>query len=156
LFGNEKWQQVIESTFEQVRMLGKVKGREYSGEIDRLLNFRRLGDRFDLPMEVILAVYATKHWDSIQTYIRDMNLHGANYLTSIEYRKNQSEPIGGRIDDLITYLLLLKCMVQERYDNAANDAGKQASDTRDATSEEIRDALADHIATQGTPAIQGG
>jgi len=82
-----------------------LKGGEYAGDHDRLDNFRRNGANLGLPMEVIWGVYAAKHWDAIGTYIRD--------LTTGKTRERM-EPISGRVDDLLVYLILFKCMIIER------------------------------------------
>ena len=126
IFSNEEYEQVVRATlfgafyqqptvaqFEvmvketvmKVLTLGKVKGSEYSGDDDRLLNFRRNGRKLRLPAELILMVYAGKHWDSLVQYAAD--------IAEGKQRK-RSEPIEGRIDDLILYMLLYKCMYRER------------------------------------------
>jgi hypothetical protein len=98
---------MIKTTFEEVEHLARAKGGEYSGDDDRLLNFRRNGAALDLPMETIWAVYSAKHWDAIQQYIRDLR-NGK--------MRERLEPIDGRIRDLIVYLLLFQAMVDERSD----------------------------------------
>jgi len=104
-FNQTQWEALVADTIEQVKYLAKAKGGEYSGDVDRLLNFRRNGQNLELPMEVIWSVYAGKHWDAITQYIKDLH-QGKN--------RERSEPISGRADDLIVYLLLFKAMVQER------------------------------------------
>lgn len=105
IFTHDAWNKMIEEIFDEVRHLAKAKGGEYSGDVDRLLNFRRNGRALDLPMETIWAVYAAKHWDAIQQYVKDLR-------TGKE--RERLEPITGRIKDLIVYLLLLEAMVEER------------------------------------------
>lgn len=104
-FSHERYRQLISETFKTISDLSELKGGEYSGDTDRLLNFRRNGRDLDLPMEVIWRVYAAKHWDAVGQYIRDLNS-----------RKDRVrlEPISGRVDDLIVYLLLFKAMLIER------------------------------------------
>lgn len=102
---NEAWLNVVEDTFTKVKALGASKGAEYSGDTDRLANFRRNGADLGMPMETIWRVYAAKHWDSLGQYVQD--------LTKGRTRK-RSEPLEGRVDDLITYLCLFKLMLRER------------------------------------------
>jgi hypothetical protein len=99
------YDKIVAETWETITELGKKKGGEYSGDHDRLENFRRNGERLGLPMETIWAVYAAKHWDAIAQYINDLRT-GTN--------RPRMESIGGRCDDLIVYLLLFKAMLQER------------------------------------------
>ena len=96
-FGN-----LIDDTWSAVHLLNKTKGSDYSGDEDALENFKRLATKLELTKEQVLGVYMTKHLDAIDTYIREGNV--------------KSEPIDGRIDDAIVYLILLKAMVQEGHD----------------------------------------
>jgi hypothetical protein len=107
-FPNDRLNGIINLTFENVRRLREDKGREYAGTVvdDALANFRRNAKDVGVEMEIIWRVYAGKHWDSISQYIRD--------CANKEFNRQRPEPIEGRIDDLITYLCLLKAMVHER------------------------------------------
>lgn len=104
-YSHSRWDAMIDETFEEVRHLAKAKGGEYSGDVDRLLNFRRNGADLGLPMEVIWRVYAAKHWDAVGQYIRDI---------AAGKKRERLESIDGRIRDLIVYLLLFQAMVEER------------------------------------------
>ena len=88
------------NTFGNLTKLSASKGLEYSGETDRLANFKDqaklLG--FATPIQV-LGVYLNKHLGSINKFI-------AGGTAS-------SEPIEGRIDDAILYLVLLKALICE-------------------------------------------
>jgi hypothetical protein len=101
----DTYDKLVAETWETITELGKKKGGEYSGDRDRLENFRRNGERLGLPMEVIWAIYATKHWDAITQYCADV-LAGKN--------RPRMESLSGRCDDLIVYLMLFKAMLQER------------------------------------------
>lgn len=103
-FSNERWATLLDATFAEIRSLGAKKGGEYSGDDDRLLNFRRNGAALGLPMETVWAVYAAKHWDAIQQFIKDQR-NGKE--------RERLEPIAGRVDDLLVYLLLFKAMLEE-------------------------------------------
>ena len=105
LFTNEQWQTLLTETVAAITALAKNKGAEYSGDFDRLANFRRNGVNLGLSMEQVWAVYAGKHWDSIMQFVKDLGT-GKDRM--------RTEPLGGRADDLIVYLLLFKAMLQER------------------------------------------
>lgn len=104
-FSNTAWAALLDRAVARIKSLAESKGGEYSGDEDRLENFRRQGLRLGLPMEVVWSVYANKHWDSLATYIKDLNTGR---------KRNYSEPIDGRVDDLLVYLLLFKAMLEER------------------------------------------
>jgi hypothetical protein len=104
-YSHEQWDLLLTATYTQMMDLARTKGSEYAHGADRLDNFRRAAKEFDIPMELVWRIYASKHWDSITTYIRDL-VKGTD--------RQRSEPISGRIDDLLVYLLLLKAMVEER------------------------------------------
>lgn len=104
-FSSERYSGLIERTFEKVRELGRLKGGEYSGDDDRLANFRRNAKDLGLPYEAIWRVYAAKHWDAVGQYIRDI----VNGTT-----RERMEGLDGRVDDLIVYLLLFKAMLEEK------------------------------------------
>lgn len=105
IFSHLEYQGVVQETIDEVYRLGKLKGGEYAGDEDRLANFRRNGQTLRLPMEVIWAVYYGKHHDAVMQWINDI-------VAGKE--RERAEPIEGRIDDMIVYLILLKCMARER------------------------------------------
>lgn len=105
VFSHDVWEQLVERTFDEVRKLGALKGGEYSGDEDRLANFRRNAADIGVTKETVWRVYAAKHWDAIGQYIRD--------LTAGKER-TRLESLAGRADDLIVYLLLFKAMLAER------------------------------------------
>jgi hypothetical protein len=104
-YSHARWEKLLSSTIEEINKLATLKGGEYAGDEDRLANFRRNGIALGLPIETIWAVYAGKHWDAIQQYIKDTR-EGTSRV--------KLEPISGRVDDLLVYLLLLKAMLDER------------------------------------------
>ena len=107
IFSHDAYEKILNETFSKVKYLGKSKGREYSGDEDRLANFRRNGDKLRVPKEMVWAVYASKHYDAIIQRCQDI----------VSGRDRQvSESIDGRVDDLILYLILYKCMEKERRD----------------------------------------
>lgn len=76
----------------------KAKGHDYTqGSPNRLQNFDAAAVRLGLRPEQVLAVYMNKHWSALETFFQKGRV--------------ESEPIEGRIADLINYLLLLSKMV---------------------------------------------
>jgi hypothetical protein len=95
---------LINRTFESIKALTSSKGEEYAnnaadGNADQHANFKRQAEQLGMKPEQVLSVYMSKHLDAISSYIR----------TGREF----SEPIDGRIDDAILYLILLKGLVTD-------------------------------------------
>jgi hypothetical protein len=90
------------ATMERLIELTDSKGREYANSSDQLANFKRLATRLGLSPAQVVMVYLTKHLDSIDSWIS--NPH-----------QDLSEPIDGRIDDAILYLILLKAISHEQH-----------------------------------------
>jgi len=103
-FSHDRYNVLVKATFDKVTELSKLKGGEYSGDDDRLLNFRRLGVELGLPKETIWKVYVTKHWDAVSQYIKDLNTGKT---------RPRLESLESRCDDLIVYLILFKAMLIE-------------------------------------------
>lgn len=93
---------VIAETFETINQLTASKGVEYSNSDDQLANFKRLATELGLSPEAVNLVFLTKHLDSIKHYVRN------------DGKQSSSEPIHGRIDDAILYLILLKSLIIEQ------------------------------------------
>lgn len=81
-----------------------LKGREYAGSEDRLANFRRNAALTGVEPLTILHVYMAKHWDSFSTFVRDNQKGEAGEL---------SEPIRGRLYDLINYAVLAIALIED-------------------------------------------
>ena len=105
IYMQDQWQRLLEDTNTQIEMLSTVKGGEYAAGLDRLINFRRASKMHGVPMELVWAIYAGKHWDAVMQYVNDV---GAGV------ERPRLEPISGRLDDLIVYCILLKAMIEER------------------------------------------
>lgn len=80
----------------------KVKNADYSqGEQkgDRIAAFRRIARDINITMEQAWAVFCQKHWGAVMKYIKDGRV--------------ESEPIEGRITDIINYMVLLKAIIAD-------------------------------------------
>lgn len=104
-----EFQKLVDQTVQDTAKLLVMKGEEYAGSADRLANFKRGANLTGTtPLQTAL-IYASKHYDSICTYIRKD--------ASGEIQK-LSEPIEGRFDDLINYCILMKAIVHESSTNS--------------------------------------
>lgn len=81
-----------------------LKGREYAGSADRLANFKRNAELSGVDPLTVLHIYMAKHWDSFSTYVRDMQAKQPREL---------SEPIEGRLHDLINYAVLAVALIMD-------------------------------------------
>lgn len=97
----DEFTKLMNETFAEIKELHESKGREYAGDEDSLDNFKRHAKNLGLKPEHIWAVYASKHFDAIISYVRNGGVLS-------------NESIEGRIDDLILYALLLKGIVKEK------------------------------------------
>jgi hypothetical protein len=88
----------------------ETKGAEYSGDDDKFANFKRIAKEMDSPLGLVWYVYFKKHLDSLNSFLKRWNK--GEKITDIE--KELSEPISGRIGDMIVYLFLIKGMIDER------------------------------------------
>lgn len=83
-------------------VLSDVKRVEYTegNHNDNVLwNFENIADKVNLTPLQVLSVYYQKHNSSINNYLKD--------------GKEYSEPIEGRIQDMINYLLLMVAMLRK-------------------------------------------
>lgn len=111
---------IFAPTIKQMEELARVKGGEYSGDADRLANFKRNAEALGLDPLQVWAVYAAKHWDSLMTFIKDI---GA------ETSRPRSEPIEGRADDLMVYLLLFKGLLYDQKFLAPVELARKDAET---------------------------
>lgn len=98
-----EFQRVLNQTFETMRQITNSKGIEYARDEDQLANFKRGSEVGCSPLQTNM-VFLSKHMDSIKSYVK--GCHNALSAPS-------SEPIEGRIDDAILYLVLLKANMVE-------------------------------------------
>jgi len=79
----------------------KSKGEAYSGQEDKLGNFKRIAAKYKVSSFLVWSIYFGKHLDALDAWIRG------------EYK--DSEFIEGRINDLINYLFLLHGLIVDTY-----------------------------------------
>lgn len=91
--------QLWEETNARCQGINRTKGNDYAGDEDALRNFKEVAARTGMTPLQCWGVYFSKHIMAIETFISD--------------GKVESEPIGGRIDDCITYLHLLHGLLKE-------------------------------------------
>lgn len=102
----EEFLEVLDGELESIRRISGKKGNDYiQGTDDEFRNFRVHAEELGLTKEQVWAVYASKHWDAIISFCK-----GAS---------SESEPIEGRLHDMILYCLLMLGMVRE--DRAARE-----------------------------------
>lgn len=135
---------MLELTTRATAGLLKAKGAEYAGSADRLANFKRGAQLTGATPLQVAFIYASKHYDSLATYIRN----DAKGL-----QQHLSEPIEGRFDDLINYCILMKALVMEAdttstvlgvssgVSGSGGESGQQA--TREFLSQEHGSVVAD-------------
>jgi hypothetical protein len=94
------FQELTRKHFNEIMGLNTTKGHDYAGDSDALANFKSAAKRLDLTPEQVWAVYADKHWSAIMTYCAEGEV--------------ASEPIEGRIHDVILYCFLQLGLIEER------------------------------------------
>lgn len=109
--------QQVNASLESCKNILINKGREYQSNADEkninvFANFERGANLVGVNRETVLFIYLTKHWDSICTFMRD--LQSGKSIAEIESKL--SEPINGRFIDAINYLLILNSMINDKRD----------------------------------------
>lgn len=119
MYSRKRMSGLINESITTIHRLRDLKGGEYAGDDDALANFRRNSLALGMSMESVWAVYAAKHWDAIQQYIKDINSG---------VQRVRLESIEGRADDLIVYLMLFKGICDERNgpEGLANEKQQKA------------------------------
>lgn len=83
----------------------KAKNSDYTGgqaKRDRIAHFREAARDLDLPILKIWQVFTRKHWSAIQKFVNGGTL--------------ESEPVDGRINDIINYMVLLGAIIDDKKD----------------------------------------
>ena len=99
----EKLETLYDDLTSKARKIFKAKNSDYSTGHDALDGFKV--PAFDMDIDPIKAwyVFASKHWSAIRRYC----VHG--YI--------ESEPIEGRLVDIINYAALLYGIIKEREED---------------------------------------
>ncbi len=95
---------IVDATFNEINRLLKVKGGEYANSEDRLANFHRGAALTGCTPLQVLFIYMSKHYDAVASFVQTSAKGEA---------RPSSEPIEGRLDDLINYCLLAKGLLAE-------------------------------------------
>ena len=100
----EDFKRLVEQTVQDTSAILIAKGEEYAGSQDRLANFKRGATLTGITPLQCCFVYMSKHYDSISTFVKK-DAQG--------FEQKLSEPIEGRLDDMINYCFLMKGLIQE-------------------------------------------
>ena len=95
---------LVQETITSTARLLIIKGEEYAGSEDRLANFKRGAALTGATPLQVAFIYASKHYDALATFCRKDARAQVQQL---------SEPIEGRLDDLINYCILMKALIVE-------------------------------------------
>lgn len=93
----EQWDRIVE--------INNTKGHDYAGDDDALANFKADEERLRKILEahgphfLKWYIYFEKHYSAVMTFLEEGDV--------------KSEPIDGRIDDVLLYLLLLSGLIHE-------------------------------------------
>lgn len=104
-YSHQRYDELLEEIFADMKRLAKLKGDEYAHGDDRLDNFRRNAADVGVTMETCWRIYAGKHWDAITQYVKDQQ-SGTG--------RERMEGIRSRALDLMVYLTLFIAMVEEQ------------------------------------------
>jgi NTP pyrophosphatase (non-canonical NTP hydrolase) len=103
---------LIDSTVARLRELSRTKGEEYTqGSEERLANFIEGGKRTGVTALQYLFIQLDKHYNAVANYVKD---------DSKGKTRTVSEPIDGRLDDLILYAILMKGLAFQNERGAGN------------------------------------
>lgn len=95
----EEFLALMDGKYAAIRALNETKGHDYAGDEDALSNFKVMAQTLDVSPEAIWAVYAAKHWSAVMTFCKEGDV--------------KSEPIEGRLLDIILYCFLLLGLNEE-------------------------------------------
>lgn len=118
---NKDFINLVERTQRDTLSLLASKGQEYAGTEDRLSNFKRGASLTGTTALQTCFVYMSKHYDSLATYVRK---------DAAGFSQILSEPIEGRLDDLINYCVLMKAIIAE---NSQDDIQKVSKEMKGPT-----------------------
>ncbi len=93
---------VFAKRFADCISLIKAKNADYTqgtAKRDRIAAFRRISGDIGVPMEKVWAIFCQKHWGAVMKFVKDGQV--------------ESEPIDGRINDIINYMVLLGAIIDD-------------------------------------------
>lgn len=106
----EQFSEFRDRHYAAIAAINDKKGKDYAGDEDALANFKAAAEQLGLDPKQIWAVYAHKHWSAVMSYVK----HG----------QVESEPIEGRIHDVILYCFLLLGLIHDD-EKAAEPGGDE-------------------------------
>lgn len=91
---------------EEAIRVNETKGRDYTqGSRDTLANFYRVAELCNVSPMIVWSVYVTKHIEAIKSYIQGLG---------------ESEPIAGRLVDVLVYSALGYFIVEREQNTRVN------------------------------------
>lgn len=113
---------VKQRTFDHIDNLLDTKGGEYSSNTNRFENFLDAGRSENMQPERALWYMMLKHYISIRKFVMEL----------VTPQRRSLEKWNEKIDDMITYLILLKAMIRRRTEiEQVVDAKKESNATED-------------------------
>lgn len=98
----------MEAVVQEISFLREAGQKEYAhDESNAMRNFEASGEDVDVPREKVLWIFMKKHMDGILAHIRG--------------HRSQREPVYGRINDVIVYLILLRSMLKANETQTASE-----------------------------------
>jgi hypothetical protein len=101
----KEFDKLVNDTVDACKEILISKGGEYAHGDDRLDNFKRNAEQMGLTPEDVWMIYFRKHLDAITTAVKDIRMGKTRVV---------SEPLDGRFDDAINYLMLGKALFIDR------------------------------------------
>jgi hypothetical protein len=102
----QRLEEIKENTFMHITSLLATKGAEYSKKVNRLENFLAGAAMDKTTPEKALYDMLKKHWLSIQKFVNEVG----------EGVRHDPVKWAEKTDDIITYCILLKALVIQRYE----------------------------------------
>lgn len=90
---------VAQELLDLAEKIRSSKGKDYSEDNDRLSNFKTIAKEIGVKPSLVWAVYFRKHIDAIMKHTRE--------------GQTESEPIEGRLADVLNYILLYYGLIRE-------------------------------------------
>lgn len=107
----EDMKTTMQTVFTECMALREAGQAEYAhAEANAFANFEDDAAASGVSRELILSIFANKHWRGIRAFIKG--------------HKSQREDVRGRINDMIVYLCLFRGMVDENEKRAPADKRK--------------------------------